>query len=138
MCGLRALPTTQSGDPIKTIATVLPADSYSRGQTLPTLANDPGLFFYAGVENACAALAARVVDGPSAASTRFRAADSGAAIADMVHGFMGLSAPRDRDAIARLTEHFTAARATGVSASDALRSSFVLACMSPTLVSVGL
>jgi hypothetical protein len=135
VCGLRALPSTDSGDAIKTIATVLPADSYSRGQTVPTLANDPGLFFFAGVENACAQLAARVVD---AGNNKFKSSEAPKAIADMVHGFMGLATPRDQQPIAILTEHFEAARATGVSPSDALRSSFVLACMAPSNVSVGL
>lgn len=134
-CGLRALPSTATGDPVKTIATVLPSDSYSRGQTVPTLANDPGLFFYSGVENICTTIASRVVD--STISDKYKSANSAAAISDMVHHLMGVLAPRDTEAIAILTDHFDAARADGNSATDALKSTFILACMSPSVVSVG-
>ncbi|MEY4583216.1 MAG: hypothetical protein RL701_7919 [Pseudomonadota bacterium] len=136
VCGLRALPSTATGDPIRTIATVLPSDSYSRGQTVPTLANDPGLFFYAGVENMCATLSRRVIDNTKGAS-KWQGAETPAAIGGMVHELMGLWPPRDTDVIALLTEHASAARAEGANATEALRSTFVLACMSPAVVGVG-
>ncbi|MET0285252.1 MAG: hypothetical protein ABW352_12310 [Polyangiales bacterium] len=131
-CGLGALPSTQSGDAVKTIATVLPADSYSRGQSTPVLANDPGMFFFAGVENACAALAARVVDVDGAP---YQSRDVDGAIAKMVHELMGIPAPDDVEPIAILKEHFSSALADG--AAPALRSTFMLACLSPSTVSVG-
>jgi hypothetical protein len=135
VCGLSALPTSSSGDPVKTIASVLPADSYARGQTAPTLANDPGLFYYAGVENLCAALSSRVVDAQSGGKWKSSAAAD--AISGMAHDLMGLHAPRDRAAIELLTRHEQDARAAGASASEALRSTFMLACMSPSVVGVG-
>jgi hypothetical protein len=135
-CGRAALPNSSSGDPVKTIATVLPSDSYSRGQTAPTLANDPGLFFFSGVENICAALASRVVDAQSGTS-KWQSADATAAIAGMVHDLMGLLAPRDQAAIDILRKHEQDARAQGATATQALRSTFVVACMSPSVVGVG-
>jgi hypothetical protein len=135
-CGLTQLPNSASGDPVKTIATVLPADSYSRGQTAPTLANDPGLFYFSGVENICAALSSRVVDAQGGAS-KWQSSDAGGAITSMVHDLMGLLAPRDEPAIALLRQHEQDARAAGASATEALRSTFMLACMSPSVVGVG-
>ncbi len=134
-CGLHALPSTSTGDAVKTIATVLPSDSYSRGQTMPTLANDPGLFFYSGVENICTTLAGRVVDAP--ANSKYKSSAFAAAISSMVHDFMGLYAPRDAEPLSILTDHYNAALKTGASASDALKSTFILACMSPSVVSIG-
>lgn len=136
VCGLSALPSSNSGDPVKTIASVLPADSYARGQTAPTLANDPGLFYYAGVENLCAALSTRVVDGQNGTG-KWKSSSTSAAISSMVHDLMGLSAPRDRAVIELLTQHEADARKDGASATDALRSTFMLACMSPAVVGVG-
>lgn len=133
-CGLQALPSTSTGDPVKTIATVLPSDSYSRGQTVPTLANDPGLFFYSGVENICTALASRAVD---TAAGMYQSKSSTSAIADMAHHLIGLLPPRDAGAIQILGDHYQAALSSGADASSALKSTFILACMSPTIVSVG-
>jgi hypothetical protein len=135
VCGLRGLPNTGTGDAVKTIATVLPADSYSRGQTVPTLANDPGLFFVAGVENLCRALAQRLVDANQGSS--FSSASPDAAIAALAHGLMGLSPPRDTEPMQILRSHFDEARSMGRGASDAMRSTFMLACMSPSTISVG-
>lgn len=134
VCGLKALPSTSTGDAIKTIATVLPSDSYSRGQTIPTLANDPGLFFLAGIENICRALASRVVD---VTGSKYQSANVTQTVAELTHNLMGIQAPRDQDVMTLLNEHFTTARSQGASAADALRSTFMLACMSPTSVTVG-
>ncbi len=134
VCGLHALPSTSTGDPVKTIATVLPSDSYSRGQTMPTLANDPGLFFYSGVENICTALANRVVD---ASGSKFQSAQFASAIGSLVHDFMGVYAPRDAEPLSILTDHYQAALKSGVTASVALKSTFIVACMSPNVVSIG-
>jgi hypothetical protein len=40
--------------------------------------------------------------------------------------------------VALLNEHFTEARATGVTAREALQSTFVLGCASPVALSLGL
>jgi hypothetical protein len=119
---------------VKFIAGVLPSDAYSRGAEEPVLANDPNLFFRTGMENICAVLAARLIDG---AAPRWSSASPDAAIADFVHTLMGVGAGRDATPIAILAGHFQSARAAGLSASDALKSSFVTACLSPSVVGIG-
>ncbi len=92
--------------------------------------------FRTGIENICAALALKLVDNGS--SSPFLSTNSQKAIADMVHNLMGITGDRDASRIAILTSHFNAARATsGVTVSDALRSTFTLACLSPSVVGVG-
>ena len=120
---------------VQFIAGVLPSDSYSRGAEEPVLANDPNLFFRTGMENICATLAARLIDGPSA--PRWSGASPDAAIDDFVHALMGIGAGRDATPISILHDHLTAARAAGLSATDALKSTFVLACLSPSVVGMG-
>ncbi len=135
VCGLNSLPSTDSGDAVKTIATVLPADTYARGQTLPALANDPGMFFFASVESICTELAGRVVDVST--NDKYKSSASDAAISALVHDLMGIAAADDAEPIAILSGHFQAAKAAGKTASEALKSTFTLACLSPSLVSVG-
>ncbi|HTO96203.1 MAG TPA: hypothetical protein VMK66_04085 [Myxococcales bacterium] len=120
---------------VQFIATVLPSDSYSRGAEDSVLANDPNLFFRTGMENICAILAARLID--SGATQRWSSASPTPAIADFVHTLMGIGTGRDATPISILTDHLTSARAGGLSASDALKSTFVLACLSPSVVGMG-
>jgi hypothetical protein len=136
VCGLDVNTVIPSGlGVIKTIATVLPSDQYSRGAEGAILANDPSLVFRTGIENICAALALKLVDN---GASPFLSTNSTKAIADMVHNLMGITGDRDASRIALLTSHFNAAKATsGVTASDALRSTFTLACLSPSVVGVG-
>jgi hypothetical protein len=117
------------------IAGVLPSDAYSRGSEEPVLANDPNLFFRTGMENLCAVLAGHLID--AGAGTRWSSASPDAAIGDFVHTLMGLGAGRDTPRLSILNEHMAAARAAGLSASDALKSTFVLACLSPSVVGMG-
>lgn len=120
---------------VQFIARVLPSDAYSRGSEDPLLANDPNLFFRTGMENICAVLAARLID--AGATTRWSSASPDAAAADFVHTLMGVGTGRDATPLAILGEHFQSARAAGLSASDALKSTFVLACLSPSVVGMG-
>jgi hypothetical protein len=55
----------------------------------------------------------------------------------MTHTLIGLDSSRDAKPIGVLTDHFNAAKTAGHSASVALKSTFVLACLSPWVVSVG-
>jgi len=120
---------------VQFIAGVLPSDAYSRGAEEPVLANDPNLFFRTGMENICAVLAGHLIDaGPG---TRRSSASPDAAIGDFVHTLMGLGAGRDTPRLSILNEHMAAARAAGLSDSDALKSTFVLACLSPSVVGMG-
>ncbi len=120
---------------VQFIARVLPSDSYSRGAEEPVLANDPNLFFRTGMENICVIFAARLIDaGPG---TRWSSASPDAAIADFVHTLMGVGAGRDATPLSILGEHFQSAKTAGLSASDALKSTFVIACLSPSVVGMG-
>src|SRR5467141_3718373 len=120
---------------VQFIARVLPSDSYSRGAEEPVLANDANLFFRTGMENICVIFAARLIDaGPG---TRWSSASPDASIADFVHTLMGVGAGRDATPLSILGEHFQSAKTAGLSASDALKSSFVIACLSPGVVGMG-
>ena len=121
---------------VQLITSILPANGYSRGTVLPVLANDPSLFFRAGLENVCAALSASVVD--AGATSLYTSTDPDTSIADMVHNFMGITAPNDAMPISILKDHFTEAMAAGsVQATDAMKSVFVAACLSPSVVGIG-
>jgi hypothetical protein len=86
------------------------------------------------MENLCATLANKLID---ASSGRWSSAASDAAIADFVHTLMGVGTGRDATPLQILREHTAAARASGLSASDALKSTFVLACISPSVAGMG-
>jgi hypothetical protein len=138
VCGLDVNTVVPAAlQPVQLIASVLPSDQYSRGAEQPVLAADPSLFFRAGVENICAALAGRLVDaGATGRWTSSTSGSSTAAIADFVHVLMGVGPAGGRDAVPLqiLTDHFVAAKAAGLKATDALRSTFVLSCTSPPVV----
>jgi hypothetical protein len=129
---------------VPAIVSGLPSDGYGRGSTAPVLPNAPTLFYRAGIENICASVAAQVVD--TAASKRlpnvkqWSSADPDGAIADFVGTIMALvpSDPRAAPAASLLRGHYDAARQQGASASDALKSTFVTACLAPSSVSIGL
>ncbi len=134
ICGLdvnTVVPQDLKG--VQFIARVLPSDSYSRGAEDSVLANDPNLFFRTGMENICAALAGKLID----AGARWSSSTPDAAIADFVHTLMGVGSGRDATPLQILNEHFQSARTAGVSATDALKSTFVLACISPSVVGMG-
>ena len=119
----------------------LPSDGYGRGSVAPVLPNNPSLFYRAGTENLCESLAALVIDNakaPSGAKT-WSSTQPTTAIADFVSLVAGL-APSDARASmlsTLLTSHFTAASAQGT-ATAALQSTFVVACMAPTAISIGM
>jgi hypothetical protein len=145
-CELHSL--GQTGAPVSTtplIVSGLPSDAYGRGSVTPILPNQPTLFFRAGIENVCENVAAEVVDpapnSQQAGAKQWSSAQPDAAIADFVSTLMALppSDPRAAPSQALLTSHFGAALGrAGVTPTEALRSTFVLACMAPSTVSVGL
>ena len=138
-CGISgALKLTPAQNAASIIAGDMPADGYSRGAEAPVLANDPTLFFRAGIENLCGIVAAQVVDAGTA--TKYSSAKPDEAIADFVHNVMAIAAsdPHATDTQAVLHDHYTNALATKVSATDALKSTFVLACMAPSTIGMGM
>jgi len=99
------------------------------------LANDPNLFFRTGLENICASLAGQLVDAGS--TTRWSSTSPDPAIADFVHVLIGIEKARDTMPLTILQGHFQAAKAAGLSASDALKSTFALACLAPSVAGIG-
>src|SRR5262249_46856333 len=139
VCGLRA---GGAAGAIRDIVSGLPSDAYGRGAVAPILPNAPTLFFRAGLENICASVAEQVIDAPpdSPATRRWSSADADIAITDFVRDVMALPASDGRAAPAGalLRSHFASAMEEGVTATDALRSTFVVACLAPSTVSIGL
>jgi hypothetical protein len=118
------------------IASSLPADGFSRGSESPVVSPDPTLFYRAGSEMICETVAAQVVDGNAAvySSTKLDEAMDG-----MVQNIMGYASGDSHyaGALQILKAHYQEAL-SGHSATDALRSTFSLACQSPTSLSFGL
>jgi hypothetical protein len=121
----------------RNLALSIPGGGYARGDVSPLLPHDPSMFFSSATENLCSLLATNLVDKPG---TKFQTLQKDAAIKELVTALMGLPStdPRTADMTAILTDHFTQAQASGVSAADAMRSTFTLACESPLAVSLGL
>jgi hypothetical protein len=144
VCGLDAQKKAAALTTIPEIVSGLPSDGYGRGAVAPVLPNQPTLFYRAGIENICAAVAGLVIDVPAAKQLpgvkQWSSTQPDAAIADFVQIVMALtpSDARTVQAQALLSAHFTAAGKSGASASDALKSTFVTACLAPSAVSIGL
>jgi hypothetical protein len=135
---------TKKQGAVPQIVTGLPSDGYGRGSIMPVLPNEATLFYRTGLENICAALAPQVIDVaaakqvPGARAWSSTAPD--AAIADFVSVLMALTIhdPRTAPATALLRGHFDAAVQQGAKASDALKSTFVTACLAPSAATIGL
>jgi hypothetical protein len=144
VCGLDAVTKRALQATVPQIVSGLPSDGYGRGSTAPVLPNQPTLFYRAGTENICQAVAALVIDvaaGKQTAGVKYwSSAQPDAAIADFVGTVMALvpSDPRAAPAQALLSAHFAGAMQQGAGASDALKSTFVTACLAPSSVSIGL
>jgi hypothetical protein len=140
-CGLDSTAAKGPQGTIPQIAAGLPSDGYGRGATAPVLPNAPTLFYRAAAENICAALSVLVVDGKAgAAGKQWSSGDPDATIADFVATMMALvpSDSRSMSATSILKSHFTAARASGATATDALRSTFIAACLAPSAIGIGM
>jgi len=144
VCGLHAVTAAQVRAIVPSIAAGLPSDGYGRGSVAPVLPNQPTLFYRAGLENICEAVAAQTIDVaaakqlPNVKLWSSKAADD--AIADFVHLVMALPPGDSRSAQATslLEAHYTKATQSGATASNALKSTFVVACLAPSSVSIGL
>ena len=132
-CGLRVGTTVPRS--LQLIVAVLPSDQYSRGAEQPVLANDPNLFFRTGLENICASLAGQLIDAGT--PPRWSSMSPDPAISDFVHALMGIEKARDATLLTILQDHFQAAKTAGLSASDSLKSTFMLACLSPSVAGIG-
>jgi Protein of unknown function (DUF1585) len=144
VCGLDLVNKKQLRAAVPQIVSGMPSDGYGRGSTVPVLPNRPTLFYRAGIENLCGAVAGDVIDVPVAkqvpGARTWSSTQPDAAIADFVATIMALvpSDTRSAPATALLKGHFTAAMQQGATGSDALKSTFVTACLAPSAVAIGL
>ena len=120
----------------------IPGAGYSRGASTPLLPREPDLFFSSAVEGLCAQVAARAVDPAmcSPGQRCFSSAEGQRAIGDLVRVVMALPSIDSRFADVQqiLTEHYDEATASGYGPTEALRSTFVIACSSPFCSAIGL
>ncbi len=129
---------------VSAIVSGLPSDGYGRGSPIPVLPNQPTLFYRAGIENICESVSSLVIDAAANPSmpnaVKWSSAQPSLAIADFVHLIMALpdSDARAAAAVELLTSHFNAAKKSGAGATSALRSTFTLACLSPSFVGIGM
>jgi len=145
VCALQATTAKALDATIPQIVSGLPSDAYGRGSVVPVLPNQPTLFFRAATENICEGIAAQVIDVPAAKQVTgvlgWSSAQPDEAIGDFVSLLMGLtpSDPRAVPAAALLKSHFTSALAQpGITATQALESTFVTACLAPSAVGIGM
>lgn len=138
ICGTSALAKPST---IGTIAAGLPSDGYARGSVAPVLANQPTLFYRAATESICKAAAVETIDAvsPRPGVKRWSSTAPDAAITDFVRILLGFppSDPRAARAEAVLKSHFDEASLAGAQPADALKSTFVAACLSPSFVAIG-
>jgi hypothetical protein len=120
---------------VQSVASSWPSDQYSRGNPTPVLANAPSMFMRAGMENICSTLAIYLVDNHK--TGQFSSTNALGSIQNFATNLMGLGSDRSGPAIAILQSHFTNAMAQGATATQALQSTFVLACLSPSVIGIG-
>jgi hypothetical protein len=139
LCALVTPVPTAAQQATARIAQSLAADTFSRGEEYPITATDPTLFYRAASEMLCENIAVQAVDA-TAGDSIYKAASFAAAIDDMALRIMGYtgSDPKHAQAVQILTSHYNAVLATKASATNSLRSTFALACESPTSLSFGL
>jgi hypothetical protein len=112
-------------------------DAFSRGSEIPVTPSHPTLFYRAASELVCEDVAARVVDVENAP---FSSGELDGALTRMVEVIMGYvpSDPRHAGALQILKDNNQESLDSGASATDALRSTFSLACQAPTSLAFGL
>lgn len=144
ICQLGLVKQPAADPTIAQIVSGLPSDGYGRGSTIPVLPNQPTLFYRAGLENLCAAVSQQVIDAPvdphQPGAKHWSSAQPDAAIGDFVSLVMGLTSsdPRAGGARSILSDHFHQAVAAGAAPTDALRSTFIVACLSPSFLGIGM
>jgi hypothetical protein len=129
---------------IPQIVAGLPSDGYGRGAVAPVLPNEPTLFYRAGMENICSQVAALVIDTAAKSQLpnvkQWSSKDPDTAITEFVALILAItpSDPRSAPLVSALQAHFADAMKQGANATNALRSTFVVACLSPSALSIGL
>jgi hypothetical protein len=139
-CALAApVPSSTQATTLKIVSSVA-ADAFSRGSEIPVTPPDPTLFYRAASEMLCENVAPMVVDPTGGAANPYPSANVASTIAALVTNIVGYP-PSDAHyamAVSILQSHYTAAMTTGkATATNAMRSTFSLACQSPTFLSLG-
>lgn len=118
-------------------AGLVPEDDFSRGAAEPVQTAVTGLFHYAAVEKLCARVATKLVGTTDATPFQIKAPE--AALDAFVEKLMGLGVgtPRHDSVRQMLGEHFQTAKTT-TNPTTALRSAFIVACVSPEVQALGL
>jgi hypothetical protein len=139
-CNLKGTSTLsrQAATQAKNLSLGIPGSSYARADAEPVMPHDPNLFFASATEKLCGLIAAQLIE--SGTNARWRVADRESALVDFVSLVMGVPTTDERAPLLRdvLARHYQAAVDAREKAADALRSTFVLACSSPSAVSAGL
>ncbi|HEY3667576.1 MAG TPA: hypothetical protein VGL19_16335, partial [Polyangiaceae bacterium] len=119
------------------VANNIPLDGYLRGAEAPALSTAETPFYRGATESLCAYAAGLTVDKPK---SRYDSTKKDAAITDFVANIMGITSadPNSASVTQILTDHYNAAVAAGGKPTDALISTFIVACLAPTSVAVGL
>lgn len=119
---------------------LIPADSFTRGAAAPLITVDPNLFQFAAAEAFCRSVATLPTIVSTAPAALFPADDSALTLSRIVEKLMGLppTHPRHRPAVSALLGHYAAARDAGATSITALQSAFVMGCVSPDVLGVGL
>ncbi|MGB5266742.1 MAG: hypothetical protein WBN30_09160, partial [Polyangiales bacterium] len=117
------------------LAEVVPDDGYGRGGEIPVVIADPNLFIRAAGEAMCERFGELVISNDG----KFPPSDPDGAIRAFVVDLAGLpeSDPRHAGALDILTRHYEQAEAE-TNATNALRSTFIVACTSPSVLGMGL
>jgi hypothetical protein len=137
---------------ITRLAGSISADAFSRGSQAPVTPTEPNLFYRAGSELVCENLAVKMVDATGGPYTSTSATNVASAIEDMVSKLLAYppadathaADPSHAPAVAILQAHYASAIAPvaqgggAATPTNALRSTFVAACESPTAVGIGL
>ena len=119
------------------VANNIPFDGYLRGAEAPALSTDATLFYRGASEALCSYAADLTVD---ASMSRYSSTKKDQAITDFVANIMGVTSgdPNNAPVTKLLSDHFDAAVAAGGKPGEALKSTFIVACMSPTSIAMGL
>ena len=128
---------TNIGRQNQTLINTIPDDGFSRGDEDPLTVSDTNLFINGAYERVCTNIASQVVGN----DRQFDPREADTVLPQLVESLMGLPAtdPRHDQALTILTEHLAAADAEdGVGQTDAMRSTFALACVAPSVSGVGL
>ena len=114
---------------------VVPDDAYSRGGEIPVVIADPNLFIRAAADAMCEQVGELAVSNDGV----YPPSDPEGAIHAFVVDLMGLPAPDPRhgDALDILSRHYERAR-DQTNETNALRSTFIVACTSPGVLGIGL